>query len=195
MSDADLRVCCFLGHDETQQSTHCSHHFKQRVCLCLLSQCCVFRNAARIPPSVWRGSCWPLKECNFHVSRVRTSVSQRWNEPFHGFAFVCLSFKSAGQAALKSRRQEVLHQILWRDGSGSHHQFFCRPLTADVRTWLHPVEAVPRVSRTTDGELIMVFTPSIAKWFCSVHQWSARVLSTAGVFSTCPPHSNANQCL
>ena len=95
MSDADLRVCCFLGHDETHQSTHCSHHFKQRACLCLFSQCCVFRKADRIPPSVWRGSCWPLKECNFHVSRVRTSVSQRWNAPFHVFAFVCLSFKKA----------------------------------------------------------------------------------------------------
>ena len=134
----------------------------------------MFRKAERILPSVWRGSCWPLKECNFHVSRVRTRVSQRWNVPFHVFAFVCLSFKSAGQAALKSRRQEVLHQISWSDGSGSHHQFFCRPLTADVRTWLHPVEEVPRVSRTTDGELIMVFTPPIAKWFCSVHQCSAR---------------------
>ena len=151
----------------------------------------MFRKAERILPSVWRGSCWPLKECNFHVSRVRTSVSQRWNVPFHVFAFVCLSFKSAGQAALKSRRQEVWHQISWSDGSGSHHQFFCRPLTADVRTWLHPVEEVPRVSRTTDGELIMVFTPPIAKWFCSVHQCSARNV----VHCWCFVHlSAAQQC-
>ena len=120
-----LACLLFLGHDETQQSTHCSHHFKQRVCLCLLSQCCVFRKAERIPPSVRGGSCWPLKECNFHVSRVRTSVSQRWNAPFHVFAFVCLSFKkSAGEAALQGARHEVLHQILWSDSSGSHQQFF-----------------------------------------------------------------------
>ena len=59
---------------------------------------------------------------------------------------------------------------------------FCRTMTADVRAWLETVEAVPRVSRTTDGEFILCFTPPIAKWFSSVHQCSARVLSTAGVF-------------
>ena len=124
MSDADLRVCCFWDMMRTQQSTHCSHHFKQRVCLCLLSQCCVFRKAERIPPSVRRGSCWPLKECNFHVSRVRTSVSQRGNAPFHFLLLFVFFQKSAGEAALQGGRHEVLHQILWSDSSGSHQQFF-----------------------------------------------------------------------
>ena len=35
------------------------------------------------------------------------------------------------------------------------------------RAWLETVEAVPRVSRTTDGERILCFTPPIAKWFSS----------------------------
>ena len=61
--------------------------------------------------------------------------------------------------------------------------FCCRPLTASVRAWLETVEAVPRVSRTTNGELILCFTPPIAKCISSVHQCSARVLSTAVFFS------------
>ena len=54
---------------------------------------------------------------------------------------------------------------------------FCRTLTADVRAWLETVEAVPRVSRTTDGELILVFTSTNCKMvFQCVPMFSACVV-------------------
>ena len=176
----DLRVCGHVvrvKHDDTQRSTLCSHHFQPLGCLCLLSQRHVLRKAERIPPRV--GSpCWsPV-----HSQSV-TFALPRGNAFFQVFDFVCLSFffeeKCEGQDALKGTRHEVLHRILWRDSSGSHQHFWCCSLTADVCECLEPVEAAP---------------PSFAISFCSVHQCSMRLFSTA-VFSSCPPRSSGHQCL
>ena len=117
----------FSARDETQQSAHCSHHFKPRACLCLLSQCRVLRKAARILPCMG-GSCWSSDH-----PQSATFALPCGNALFHVFVF-CFVFrfflkekKSAGHSATKGARHEVLHQILWRDKSGSHQLFFlCR---------------------------------------------------------------------
>ena len=70
--------------------------------------------------------------------------------------------------------------ILWSDGFWFAPAFFCGTLTADVRAWLETVEAVPRVSRTTDGERILCFHSTNCKMVlqcapvvraCVVHSW------------------------
>ena len=94
------------------------HHFKPRACLWLLSQCCAFRKAERVPRCVGT-SCWSSGH-----SKSATFALPRGNALFHVFAFVCPSHKGAGEAATKGARHEVLHQILWRDKSGSHQLFF-----------------------------------------------------------------------
>ena len=94
------------------------HHFKPRACLCLLSQCCAFRKAERVPRRVGT-SCWSSGH-----SKSATFAFSRGNALFHVFAFVCPSRKGAGDAATKGARHEVLHQMLWRDKSGSHQLFF-----------------------------------------------------------------------
>ena len=114
----------FSGRDETQQSAHCSHHFKQRVCLCLLSQCRVLRKAARILPCMG-GSCWSSGH-----PQSATFALPCGNALFHVFAFFFVfrffeGKKNAGHSATKGARHEVLHQILWRDNSASHQFFFC----------------------------------------------------------------------
>ena len=150
------------------------HHFKPRVCLRLLPQCCAFRKAERVPRRVGT-SCWSSGQ-----SKSATFAFSRGNALFHVFAFVCPSHKGAGEAATKGARHEVLHQILWRDKSGSHQLFFSLlfSLTADVCVGLGPVEA----------------PPSFASSFCVEKQCSTRLFSTVA-FSSCPPHSSGHQCL
>ena len=119
MSDAELACLLFLGHDETQQSTHCSHHFKPRACLCLFSQCRAFSQSRTYSSKFVKFMlvARPPTECNLRPST--------WECAFPRFCFLlCLSFEKAqDRPHCKVHGHEVLHQILWSDTSGSHWQF------------------------------------------------------------------------
>ena len=117
-----LCVCCFQ---------HMMRRSNLRIFRTTLNHalaCVCFRSAARFAKqNVF------LQVCEVHVGRQATHRVQP--SPFHvGMRFstflllFCLSFflkeKNAGHSATKGARHEVLHQILWRDKSGSHQLFF-----------------------------------------------------------------------
>ena len=163
-----------VKHDETQRSTLCSHHFHPRVCLRLLSQCCAFRKAERVPRRVGT-SCWSSGH-----SKSATFAFSRGNAFFHVFL---LSFVRRTKA--QERPQRKLHGMRCcirccgaTNLVRTSYFFLCCSLTADVRECLEPVEAAP---------------PSFAISFCVEKLWSARLFST--VFSSCPRHSSGHQCL
>ena len=151
------------------------HHFKPRACLCLLSQCCAFRKAERVPRCVGT-SCWSSGH-----SKSATFAFFTWECAFPRFCFRL----SVAQRRRRGRNERctargVASNIAARQFWFAPAFFFlCRSLTADVRECLEPVEAAP---------------PSFAISFCVEKQWSARLFSTA-VISSWPPHSSGHQCL
>ena len=125
MSDADLRVCCFW--DMLRRSnprivrTTLINVF---ACVCFRSAVCFAKQNVflRVCGEVHVGHSKSATFMSHECEPVSPNVGMRHST----FLLFVLSFvqKSAGEAALQRGRHEVLHQILWSDSSGSHHQFF-----------------------------------------------------------------------
>ena len=165
------------------------------ACVCFRSAACFAKQNVflRVCGEVHVGHSKSATFMSHECEPVSPNVGMRLSTVF---AFVCLSFKKAQEKPhCKVARHEVLHQISWSDGSGSHHQFsvgHCPRMSAHGwKLWKRcRVFRAPRMANSS-----CVSLRQLQNGFAVCTNVQRAVFSTAGVSSSCPPHSYGHQCL